>query len=87
MSENWEACPHCGAEIDADATFCNQCGSSESDGWKDEDVEVGIDEFDYDEFVADNFSDSNMNAQTHPLWRWVAVVLLLAFVLGLLFAL
>lgn len=26
-------CPHCGEEIDHNATFCRHCGSDESTGW------------------------------------------------------
>ncbi|MGI9473899.1 MAG: zinc ribbon domain-containing protein [Rubripirellula sp.] len=87
MSEDWESCPHCGAEIKVDATFCRHCGSSDTDGWREEDSDVEIDGFDYDEFVAENFSGSPVNSQTRPLWRWVAVGLLLLFALGYLWLL
>lgn len=77
-------CPHCGAEIRSDARFCRHCGSSDEDGWRDEE-DVGDEEFDYDQYVADNFPSSNYRTGTKPLWRIVAVVLLVLFFLGFLF--
>jgi hypothetical protein len=53
-------CPHCGADVAVDATFCRECGSDDETGWA-EDADVwaaGIpagygseDDFDYDEFI------------------------------------
>ena len=78
-------CPHCGGEIRADANFCRHCGSSESDGWRDdEDYETDVDDFDYEQYVEDNFSSSLTTTRTPPLWRWVAVLLLVLFALGFL---
>lgn len=79
-------CPHCGEEIDADAKFCRHCGSSDSDGWRDDyDHEADDDDFDYEAFVEENFSGRSTNTQTRPLWRLVVVVLLLAFLIWTLF--
>jgi hypothetical protein len=78
-------CPHCGAEIRSDAKFCRHCGSSDSDGWQDDDdYGTDMDDFDYDQFVEDNFSSSVTTTQTRPLWRLVAVLLLVLFLLGYL---
>ncbi|MGB7348018.1 MAG: zinc ribbon domain-containing protein [Pirellulaceae bacterium] len=84
-------CPHCGGDIRQDATFCHHCGSSESDGWQDEESGYGEDsydeDFDYNEFVRDEFPDDGVshaltNKHTKPMWRLVAVVLLLLSLLG-----
>lgn len=72
-------CPHCGADIREDAKFCRHCGSSEADGWSDEADYSSEDDFDYDEYVAENLSGGVTNTKTSPLWRFVAVVLLLIF--------
>ena len=96
------SCPHCGGDIRADAKSCRHCGSSDSDGWRDE-LDDGDDEFDefddgddggdddfdfdYDSFVEDEFPSGMTNTETAPLWRFVAVVLLLlifGFVISLL---
>jgi len=55
-------CPHCGADVPADADFCRECGASEDSGWNEDsswhDGAGGYDQdddFDYDEFVAREF--------------------------------
>jgi hypothetical protein len=90
MSNDTVPCPHCGEEIAALARFCRHCGSSDSDGWR-EDEEGFADsydsDFDYDEFVEDEFADDGVshaltNQKTKPVWRLVAVILLLLALLG-----
>jgi hypothetical protein len=75
-------CPHCGADISADANFCRHCGSSDADGWRGGLPEGDDDEdFDYDDFVEQNFSDRLTSTRIAPIWRFVTVLLLLGFVL------
>jgi RNA-splicing ligase RtcB len=51
----------------------------------DQDGDYGDDDdFDYDQFVNENFGSGMTNTQTRPLWRFVAVVLLVIFGLGIL---
>ena len=77
------ACSHCGESIDIDARFCRHCGSSDEDGWREDDEGLCDDDgFDYDAFVRDNLSGQLTNAQTRPLWRVVALVLLTLMALG-----
>ncbi len=71
-------CPHCGAEIKAEANFCRHCGSSDADGWSEGWADDSEDDFDYEEFVEDNFSPRLTNTNTHPLWRFTAALLLAA---------
>ena len=84
MSDSWTPCPHCGAEIPANAKFCRHCGSSDSDGWREDEDWSDNDDFDYEQFVEDNFEGSMTNTQTAPLWRLVAVILLILFGIGYL---
>lgn len=50
-------CPHCGAEIKADATFCRHCGSDKNTGWKDG-AEFADEELpDYEEILENEFGD------------------------------
>ena len=74
MTRQLVPCPHCGADIDSKASFCRHCGSSDADGWKDDD---GEDDFDYEEFVEDNFSSRVTNTQTPVIWRVTALILLI----------
>lgn len=82
--DDYRGCPHCGAVLDEQASFCRECGSSDADGWR-EDIDVGDDEFDYEEYIETEFSDSGVNRQTPTLWRWVAIGLIV--ILGLLYLL
>ena len=60
-------CECCGAELPATATFCRHCGASDECGWGRDyqreplDLPAGYgdedDEFDYDEFIAQEFPD------------------------------
>jgi hypothetical protein len=90
MSNKTVPCAHCGGEIPADAIFCRHCGSSESDGWRDNEegfADSHDDDFDYDEFVENEFADDGVshaltNQKTKSIWRLVAVILLLLASLG-----
>ena len=77
--DDYMSCAHCGAVLDVNATFCRECGSSHSDGWREE-ADVGADgfedDFDYESFIADEFSTSGVNRQTPVFWRWIAIGLL-----------
>jgi uncharacterized membrane protein YvbJ len=81
--EDFESCPHCGAELRKNAKFCPECGSSDSDGWRDEEEGHADDEsFDYDEFVERNYGSTAANLSTPLHWRFVAIVLLIVFTLA-----
>jgi hypothetical protein len=56
-------CPHCGAQVPVGAAACRQCGADEESGWGDHD-DTGLadgyepdDDFDYDEYVAEEFPE------------------------------
>ena len=83
---DYMGCPHCGALLSQGAKFCRECGSSDADGWRD-DLDTGDDEFDYEDYIEAEFSDSGVNHQTPTIWRWVAIGLLIALGLFYLLAL
>jgi hypothetical protein len=79
-----EVCPVCGEDVPARALACPECGADHNSGWR-EDIHDGIDlpdeEFDYDEFVRNEFGASPVPKGIRPIW-WVAgIVLLLALAL------
>lgn len=84
MSNSIVPCPHCGADISVTARFCRHCGSSDADGWREDEDDDFADDFDYDDYVRQNFSETITNTQTRPLWRLVAVILLALFAMGFL---
>jgi hypothetical protein len=79
-------CPACGEWVPRTASACDCCGACERSGWKAEtDVYDGLDlpdeDFDYDEFVAREFGEGRTKRSMKNVWWWVAVVLLVLFVL------
>jgi hypothetical protein len=56
-----EICPICGAEVPPKAKACPECGSDEETGWSDKarEQELGLpdEEFDYEEFVKEEFGE------------------------------
>lgn len=54
-----DVCPHCGALVPDDARSCPECGSDEETGWSDkaqaQRLDLPDDDFDYDEFVKEEF--------------------------------
>ncbi len=81
-----EICPNCGNELSPKARACPQCGSDEKTGWSDEAHIGGLDlpdqEFDYDEFVENEFGGARVKPRgLHWFWWLVALLLLVAVVL------
>jgi hypothetical protein len=80
-----EICPQCGAEVPRKALACPECGSDYETGWnEDADAQrLGLpdDEFDYDEFVKEEFGGERKELRPRGIsagWWIVAIALLLA---------
>lgn len=85
-----EECPNCGADVPPRARACPECGADEETGWSERAraQELGLpdDEFDYDEFVKNEFGDGQRGPKMRPhgvapLWWIVAIVLVIMFAL------
>ncbi|HEX5400555.1 MAG TPA: zinc-ribbon domain-containing protein [Verrucomicrobiae bacterium] len=81
-------CPNCGAEVPPNARACPECGSDETTGWSETAYTSSLglpdEEFDYDEFVKEEFGAGR--AKPHGLsWVWWVTGLLLAVLLLILF--
>jgi uncharacterized membrane protein YvbJ len=86
-----ETCPNCGSDVPRNALACPNCGADERTGWSDhadsqrttDRLGIPDDEFNYDEFVKEEFGERRENpAKTKNVsWLWwaVAVGLALAF--------
>ena len=77
-------CPNCGAEVPTQAKACPECGSDEQTGWSDEACTGGLDlpddNFDYDDFVKQEFGPRRpVPRGIHWFWWVVAILILLAF--------
>ena len=68
-------CPHCGAEVDLDATVCTECGSDDETGWSKDTVYDGL-------YLADNEEDGvGRRVEGSRPWVKYAVVTALAITL------
>ncbi len=88
-------CPHCGADVLIGAAACRSCGSDANTGWAEDAAARGVDlpagyggeeEFDYDEFLAQEFGRTRGGRRVVP-WRRIgvaAIVVVLAVLLALL---
>ena len=83
-----EVCPNCGAEIPRNAKACPECGSDEKTGWSKkahaDNLGLPDEEFDYAEFVKEEFGAGR--AKPHGIgWFWWVIALLLVALLLFLF--
>ena len=83
-----EICPNCGAEVPPDAQACPECGSDEQTGWSNRAdygrLGVPDPEFDYNEFVREEFGPDPPSSRSLS-WVWLLVAgLLVATLIALL---
>lgn len=88
-----EICPQCGAAVPRRARACPDCGAEEKTGWSEraQAQRLGLpdEDFDYDEFVKEEFGGEGRLEQIKPrglhwLWWLVGVLLLLGIAYSLL---
>ena len=79
-------CPHCGELVASNARACPHCGSDEQTGWsKDTDLQYESDDFDYDEFIANEFGERTSGGNSkRTITIAVIIALLVATILSLL---
>ncbi len=85
-----EICPNCGADVPRKALACPECGADEKSGWSEDAYadRLGLpdDDFNYDEFVKEEFGPTR-KARPRGIslfWWIVAILVLAAFVYPLL---
>ena len=82
--DDWFICPCCGAQLPIQARFCRECGASEDSGWGEEPWD-NEDDFDYEEFVQEEFPEhAAPNPKRLAKRRRLFVVVLLVIVALLL---
>jgi uncharacterized membrane protein YvbJ len=83
-----EECPVCGEEVPRGALACPQCGADHNSGWK-EDAHtydgVGLPEhdFNYDNFVQQEFGSQAKPAGLKTIWWIVGIALIIVLLLYL----
>jgi uncharacterized membrane protein YvbJ len=81
-----EICPVCGEDVPRDALACPQCGADHSSGWReDADTYDGMDlpdrDFNYDDFVRQEFGSHTKPAGLNTIWWIVGIALIVAVLL------
>jgi len=82
-----EICPNCGAEVPPRSRACPECGADEETGWSEtaQSQRLGLpdEEFDYEQFVKEEFGSQNKIRPRGVSWLWWIVALgLLALMLS-----
>jgi hypothetical protein len=81
-------CPVCGEEVPRNALACPECGADHESGWREDagsiDATGGDEEFDYEEFVAEEFGTRAKPKGIATVWWVTAVVVLLLLAIGYL---
>ena len=78
-----DVCPVCGEDVPPRALACPECGADHNSGWREDaaaydGVDLGEDEFNYDEFVREEFGTSAKPRGISLGWWLTAIVLLAA---------
>ena len=81
-----EVCPVCGEDVLGDVRACPQCGADHNSGWReDADTYDGVDlpehDFNYDDFVRQEFGSQAKPAVLNTIWWIVGIALIVALVL------
>ena len=79
-----ETCPNCGADVPRHAKACPGCGADEKTGWSDsayaDNLGLPDENFDYDEFVQEEFGTARVKPRGIHWWWWLtALILILLF--------
>jgi hypothetical protein len=79
-------CPVCGAEVPPTAKACPECGACDKSGWSQEahheNLDLPEENFDYDEFIKDEFEGEPIHVGKKKLW-WITAVVLLGILIYL----
>ena len=81
-------CPVCGEDVPHDVLACPQCGADDNSGWReDANTYGGVDlpehNFNYDDFVNQEFGSQTKPPGLKTIWWVVGIALIVAFVLYL----
>ena len=81
-------CPVCGEEVPNNAKSCPECGACEKSGWSGEPDAGGLglpdEDFDYEKFVAEEFSGGAKKTGMQWVWMLAALLAFLAMLWAVL---
>ena len=86
-----EVCPVCGEDVPRNSLACPECGADHNSGWREEaqtydSAGLPNDDFDYDEFVREEFGEGRKRALIKPVWWVTAIVLIVISIAAYLYA-
>ena len=86
-----ELCPVCGEDVPRDALACPECGADHNSGWREDadtydGVDLPEDDFNYDDFMKQEFGSQAKPPELKTIWWIVGIALIVAFVLYFLIA-
>lgn len=80
-----EACPVCGEDVPRSSLACPECGADHNSGWREnadtyDAVDLPDEDFNYDQFVTQEFGSSRKPAAIKTVWWIVVTLLIVAFI-------
>jgi len=83
--ETPEVCPVCGEDVSRGARACPECGADHNSGWQEDAgaydaLDLPDKDFNYDEFVRQEFGSAPKPAGVKTIWWITAIVLSVLFV-------
>ena len=80
-----EVCPVCGEDVSRGARACPECGADHNSGWREDAgaydaLDLPDKDFDYNEFVREEFGSAPKPAGVKTIWWITAIVLSVLFV-------
>lgn len=87
LKADYFICPECGAEVRVGSKGCSKCASERATkSWEQDETYDGLDlpeeEFNYQDFIDEEFGSGKKRAKIEWFWWAIAVVLLLSLVAG-----
>jgi len=78
-------CPVCGEDVPRGALACLECGADHNSGWREDAdtydaVDLPDEDFNYDEFIRQEFGSAPKLAGVKTIWWIAAIVLTIVFV-------
>ena len=86
-----EVCPVCGEDTPRNALACPECGADHNSGWREDAhtydaVDLPDEDFNYDEFVQQEFGSSAKPRAIKTIWWITALLIIIAFIAIYLYA-
>jgi hypothetical protein len=77
-----ETCPVCGEDVPPRALACPECGADHNSGWREDaathdGTDLSDEDFNYDDFVKNEFGGSAKPAGLKTMW-WITAIIILA---------